>query len=438
MSTPAPNHPPIVPGPILRGIEDLDHDDVFSERVYRLAEARVIFADYALLQHDFPQLRAAHLERLHPDLRALKSVEKEEAIAALLDRWLLRHTAFISRSQARQEVTNTPIRTTEEHVVAFRPLRYGRALVFSLRANAHRLPPQDPDLDADMPGGLLDVKGVGVAPHKTPRNDIGHANGLQTLAWSCREYIYQRIVEKLMHREGSSYQALPIYGLLDPGFDVLFDEHPPRAASMIARRAHRRPRYPQGMPVYGAPELDVELSIERLIRKYGLTSCQFSTSIDLLPLDDGMEARYSRSPVEMTVEEEAWLRDETRYQDEALHIEGINLQVTRAVQHDPARAQILDFGAFNARKRFEHPTATLAADRLLRLGEIIFPDDPRYVQPAYDLCLPDELARHPGPGEYFTFFDPLVKAYRNGECTGRQLKEEHLDAIVERVTACWI
>jgi hypothetical protein len=75
-----------------------------------LPAARVVFADHDLLQHDFPFL----LNR------------------RLLDEWLLTNTAFISESQPRQNLVNTPIETTDERVVALATKSAVRWLPFSM------------------------------------------------------------------------------------------------------------------------------------------------------------------------------------------------------------------------------------------------------------------------------------------------------------------
>ena len=118
-------NPRFPPGPILRGIGDLEEPACCSETALRVHGARVAFADYRLLQHDFPQLRPENLMKVEGGLAAYAGARLERAVREHIDGWLLRNAAFLSVNQAKQTLVNTPVPTTGESVVAFRPPRYG-------------------------------------------------------------------------------------------------------------------------------------------------------------------------------------------------------------------------------------------------------------------------------------------------------------------------
>ena len=63
--------------------------------------ARVVLANYALLQQDFPYLRDKSLVAAVPELRRLKGKARQRAIRQWLDRWLVCNAGFISRHQKR-------------------------------------------------------------------------------------------------------------------------------------------------------------------------------------------------------------------------------------------------------------------------------------------------------------------------------------------------
>jgi len=124
------------PGPLLRTAGELEDDGLRPDRTLRVASARVVFVDHVLVQHDFPALSDAALGEVPARCDEVRA------------HWLLEHAGVVSAAQTRQNLVNTPIETIGEERPAWRPMRYGRALV----------------VDAGPPAGLLDLKGVGLAP----------------------------------------------------------------------------------------------------------------------------------------------------------------------------------------------------------------------------------------------------------------------------------
>src|SRR4051812_15929432 len=113
-------------GPVLTRVADLDRPKVRRETVLRVATARTVFLDRALLQHDFPRLGDAALLRSHPGLRRLSGPGRERAIESILARWLVAHAAVVSRPQVEPNEVNSAIRTHRGTRAAHRPPDYGR------------------------------------------------------------------------------------------------------------------------------------------------------------------------------------------------------------------------------------------------------------------------------------------------------------------------
>lgn len=125
------------------------------EYVHRVSTAQIVLADYSLIRTDFPELAAED--------------------TASIDRWLLARMAYVTVPQGRQAEVNGPISLDwgNEAIPAFRPFKYGRALVFTAGS------------------GLIDVKGTG---SRNPRQ-ASHGNGLMTLGEAIREFTYQKMVQ---------------------------------------------------------------------------------------------------------------------------------------------------------------------------------------------------------------------------------------------------
>ncbi len=176
--------------------------------------ARVVFANYALIRHDFPALRGAS--------------------TTAIDAWLVEHGAVISVGQA--------------------PPMYGRAVVMP------------------VPGGLLDVKGAGVETGVTPTRNW-HQNGLLMLGAGIGSAGFQDLIHNVFRDARSELWCVPEYAILDLGFDVRLMDGGTEPACILLRRAHRRQRGGGDLPDAGSVEEQVKLEIELLLRQYGITSC---------------------------------------------------------------------------------------------------------------------------------------------------------------------
>jgi len=196
------------------------------EQMVRATSARVILADYELIQEDFPETRVmSHSE---------------------IDQWLLHQTAFVSKGQAAQEDVNTKIPTSSEERVAYRPKEYGRGVVFEIGKS-----------------GLIDVKGVGALYPM-----LGdHSNGLLSLGESIREFAYEKLVRKIFKHSKSRFATVRTYAVTDLGFDIKNKDGTLSRAGSVLRQGNKRSKGFLSL-------LDDQraLRIEKLLRRYGVTS----------------------------------------------------------------------------------------------------------------------------------------------------------------------
>ncbi|MBC7777803.1 MAG: hypothetical protein H7246_20380 [Phycisphaerae bacterium] len=386
------------PGPILSTIEDLDQSGVIPETVLRVVGARVVYANYALLQHDFPQLRDRALEKEFPRLSALNGGEKQKAISHKMDEWLIRNTAFVSQSQAKQSFVNTPIATGNERVTAFRPPAYGRAHVFSIEENDKGLllggDPEKPVFE----NRLIDVKGTGVAPNVKPDNGA-HSNGIYRLGYALFELIVQELLQGIFRHSKSAVQTLPVYAIIDLGFDEQNNWMHNSPAGLLVRRAHRRPKDSGGLYPYGSTGQQVQLEIEQLLRKYGITSNNSVTTVKVKKENGQFEIYYGDQHVDFFNEaQKTEIENVSHYKDGVgeLSFEGINIQHTREIGLKPTRATLVDFQAYYVKEAFENPVLSLVSDKLLRWGGSILPDYADFVRPDPALQIPFHLMSDKG------------------------------------------
>jgi hypothetical protein len=425
---------------------------VRAECVTHLSNARVVFADYARLQRDFPRLGEAWQLRARPDLAALDPAQREQTIHAAIDAWLLRNAAVISTAQAAQAVVNTPISTTGEGLTACRPPLYGRALVTSLAEGRRALPPAEAAVWLDEPDGLLDVKGAGVAPGVVPAPQA-HANGLLALGEALTNVAFREVIELIFRRAGTGLTTIPEYAVIDLGFDIRDHYGPLTPAGMQVRQAHRRPPGGGELPAAGSPEQRVKLEAELLLRHYGLTSASLATGFVLEEREDGrLDITYAGKPAAPhTPEQIAEIRRITRYAGGRLTFEGVNVQLAREVALNPTRARLVDFGHYSVHEGFTAPLLSLVRNRLLRWGGALRPDDPRYVQPSPHLRLaiedwgtPAEAAQQhavPGHAELvwprpFVRGFELAHGFRSGTLSGAEVRAR-LDEMVAGVARRW-
>ena len=171
---------------------------------------------------------------------------------------------YISDTQTVQTTVNTSIPTSSEHRFAYRPPRYGRALVYEVF---------DPS-DTSVQVGLIDAKGVG-ATNPIQKN---HGNGIATLGEVIREYVYEKMVNEILAEEKIGHHTIGSYAVIDPGFDVIHEDGSQSPAGFYLRQAHHRN---SSEYIKGASEV----KIKSALAKYGVDAAgnhQGSSSEHLL------------------------------------------------------------------------------------------------------------------------------------------------------------
>ena len=325
------------------------HEAAKSETVRHLSNAKIVMADYPLLRRDFPLLQSYSESQI--------------------DEWVLQNAAYVSEPQSAQALVNTPIPLSQETRTAYRPPDYGRALVF-----------QATDPVSNAPVGMIDAKGVGSL--KPFQAADGHGNGLATLGESIREFVYEKLARKVFEHSGEGVKTVGTYAIIDAGFDITHSDGSHSPAGIVLRQAHKR-----APGAYSLLSDSESLRIERILRRYGLTSAG--------------AYRFAR-------------------------IEAINVQGTDA-------GGILDFGGFLAVDDFYKPAKRFYGGKLLLTG----PQDPLFVHPDPDLRVPLNLwgttisgKEDPKLDNVWIWSHELADALRSGHAN-RASVDQHLKNLLE-------
>jgi hypothetical protein len=359
----------------LGSIEGLEQPRTRAEKGLGLTGARVVLANYELLQSDFTVLANDALFQANPRLLELSGDDRLHAIRQIIDGWLLANAAFISEPQAQQQTTNTKIQTNAECTQAWRPPLYGRAWVLTVR----RCPDGANTSAGDSGAGLLDVKGIGVGPGIQPGN-TGHSNGLLVLGEAIREFLFEKLLRGVFRHAQVGFEVLPIYAVLSTGFEVTLPDGLRPAAGLLVRRAHRRPVHRFVFSEFGSQESAAEMEIEFILRRYGITSSGSGVTIEIRRTAEGVQVRYGGVHLSYLEHELKRIEEHAGFDGPFERFEGLNIQFTEELQRQPARIQIVDLGSFRVKESFTRPVVSLVSDRLVYMGEIVRPGDPNWVR----------------------------------------------------------
>ena len=372
---------------MLRQPEELDDPGLRHDEVYRLRDARLVFADHRLLQHDFPWLRDEALIARNRSLERLPKPERCLAIGRLLDRWLLENAAFISSAQKEGNTVNEPIRVEGGPVRSYRPTRYGRALVVDLS----EVPTAGGEL---RPSGLLDLKGAGVALKRKP-NHRPYGSGLYPLSHALQDTLMQWAIDEAFRRAAPGFHTVPVYGVIAAGFGIHSRNPLPVPAAIQVRRAHRRPLHGVELPDTGSVEARVKFEIEMVLRRYGITSNNHVTNIDITRNRGRLHFAYGNRTAHYPPRAMRALRAFFEKHPGIRRLEGINVQLARECGIHPSFAQVVDFGHYRVARDFEHPVANLVRDRMVFFGGAVLPESRYFVRPHPRLALPYEVWGEP-------------------------------------------
>ena len=404
------------PGPVYFNLKPFADSGqaLVPEPMSRVAGARVVYANYALLLHDFRSYFEAQLQQ-PPE--ALSKAE----LYAYIDDWLVRHAAVMSRTQAAQSKVNTPIPISSKSVVGYRPPRYGRAAIVVV-----------PMPDDEQRQLLLDVKGCGVsgAPPYLIKPLLPNANGLLTLSEAMHELLMEKVSGLVLAAGHSMARPLPSYAVLDLGCDAVFNDGSPNdPAVLTVRRGHARPAFQWGEAHPGKEVACQLLEVELLLRASGLSSsncgairfelAQYNGQLQVLRDGKAVDAgAASRIPARWKQALAAGQR---------MVLDGVNVQVDDQLNRGGAQFQILDFGRYRVRSSFSNALFASCHRNFAALeGAFLDAQHTRYVQPVAGRDLSKLLA-----GSRVRAFNQAVVSY-NGSDDARQRINNALVALVQR------
>lgn len=299
-----------------------------------------------------------------------------------LERWLLNHIPRISRIQAAQSAANTPVRASGPEIAVYRPRRYVRAAI----------------LHVPHPRGdfvLFDVKGCGVRPGYRIVPD--GANGLMSLSEAVHELLMERLTAIALRHARHAVATVPIYAILDLGFDVRpRPRRPAEPAVLLVRAARPRPEYQWGdaspEPGVAARLLDIELTL----RRYGITASS-SGAVRFHLSRRGKEITISRdgSVLPLTLRQLAEVSRHAGFCREDLCIDGVNIQVALDAYPTTRALSLIDFGCYRLQETFANAVFSPFDRNVESLrGLFIGRGSPRFVIPSPDVSLAHFDADH--------------------------------------------
>ena len=369
---------------MLTEIHQLGDVGISPDPLRRLTSAKVVIADYPLLQRDFPQLRDAHVRRTFPEIAFMSSHDARQYIERRIDDWLLEHAGFIAEAQLARTDVNSTISFAGQAVPSYRPARYGRATVVDVR----QVSSENSAWQRDGPrnDGLLDLKGIGVRHGRTPiRTPYG--TGLEYLGVALGDFLIKRLIDEILARTVPSISTVPVYAILDMGFDLVEGWSGTGPAGMHVRAAHTRPAEPLWTADSDGEKLSVFL--ELLFRSYGLTTVNQGNCVVIEERAGEMFVASGQQDISHALDDEDIRRlRRLKGPSEQLRIERINFQLAGTLDAGRKTAQIYDFGHMNIRAEFHNPLASTVSDRWLCLGGILWPESPAFVLPDPRLAAP--------------------------------------------------
>ncbi len=266
-----------------------------------------------------------------------------------------------------------------------------------------------------------------------------------------REWLFGSMLDHILQHAGHPARSVPIYGLLDTGFDMIRENGDPVPTGLLVRRAHRRPRHKWGIKDPGSHSEKAGQELELLIRKYGLTTTGTDTNLTILTEGGLVRYKYGEGYLNFSKAAQEWIIELTDFVGKTLHLEGVNIQFTEGILAEPPEPQIVDFGSFWAKDSFQNPIVNLVASRPMRIGSIVQPDSETFVQPDKQLALPQTFWGDSGPiwgydrkdtGISYPMDTPsilchsLACAFRRHEVDSKQV-EAQIKALIATATERW-
>ena len=376
MELPLDSGPPLLDGEmapdprIARKIEDLAPTRVCQETVLHLSGARVTYVDYAAVEYDFPWLKRGEI-----------------------DQWLLENGALISIANANCMAVNTRPVTDADCIRVHRPQRYGRAVVRQVET------------------GLLDLKGVGVAPDRKP---VVHqyGTGLHFLHDAFQEVAKQIVINRALQHTGSLVRAIPIYAVLDTGIDIVREDGSADPAAISIRRAHARSSI-SDLPAFGSAAHHACFEIEMLLRCFGITSGS-GPQLRIEERGRTLTAHVGTRPSKLSHGEILSFLRKTGLEIPFI-ADRVNIQTIGSCSQKPASTLLVDVEHYTYSSEFRTPVQSVVCDRPLGWGGVLLPNDPCFIR------FPDQENRvHPHTTQ---FSDGASSATQDAKCLARGFRD---------------
>lgn len=330
------------------------------ESVHPVHTSNVIFANYDLILSDFPWLED-YLQKENCHAESACEFQTTGLCERDIDAWLVQRAGILSVQQAAQSRVNTTVECGPVVGEAIRPPMYGRALI---RSAAER--------PIAKYTGWLDIKGCGVAPGRDPTQDA-HSNGLEAAGEALADCVYGWVIDRILRRENLNYDLLPIYAVLDLGFNVVEADGRRRPAALHIRRAVERSPGSIAAPLKNSDEERIGLHIELLIRSAGLTSTSDGHTMSIYSQDGRLTGITHLNGRQIYRFDAAQRRSLEVLQ--AKHIQRIrfvNVQLADGACWPLRRGTIVDLGSFRAARGEPEAVATIVRDRPLGIGSIVW------------------------------------------------------------------
>lgn len=364
--------------PLIKEIGEISEGTIDEEQLVSVPNAKVVCANYDVIVHDFPQVFGLEARTANCFESCPACTASNQVCRRAVNEWLIRNSAFISRAHTQSSAVNSPIAVGPDERLAYRPLEYGRAAVLPVDT-----------VTSGHGANFLDVKGIGVAPGKRPSHQT-HSSGLEYLGHALADFFYSWLVDTIFARTYPGYHIVPIYAVIDLGFDIINGWHGTSPAGLHVRRAHSRPIPTRYLPMSGSDRERLMLHLELLLRNFGLSTTGSWTSFKLVDEDKGDDLLRNDTPLQPHTDLE---RDKVTRIANAIRsshaecLEMINAQITSEGSWEDKQLQMYDFGHIRAYRKFVNPFTNLIRNGALTVGRIISPLDKSFVQPGEHLAV---------------------------------------------------
>jgi hypothetical protein len=359
-----------------------------TDTMWRVANARVLIADYDLIRRDFPVLK----NRSEADIRDWL-VEQTGFISDLQthpihhqskiegtslrdnpyqtnsiiplrqpEQWQRFHKAWmdtsvlpasLERSEVRKAILSTRPRCVPTNGVnpercSLRPMLYERAVVLPVYWERQQV-------------GLVDIKGAGISDTRAPAAADDHASGLLATGEALREYFLSKLVSWILDRatifppEQLKLQALGHYAVIDLGFADQWKDAQGQAtfkpAGLLLRQAHNRDDY-FGRMIAPTTIVDEEgnLDFEDLEEDEGVKGLPQDYAATLFPASQHMKIAHALFAAGITTDTHATNKPNQSLKGAAADIQfALNLLPTQLFNPKSKKqtvVSLVDFGSF--------------------------------------------------------------------------------------------